>query len=231
MPFFPRHRIALIALALLLAPGAFSTQKQDQPKPPFEDAILKFEAEDKVNPPKPGGIVFIGSSSILGWKTLQKDFPAHNVINRGFGGSIISDSVRNAQRIVTPYRPEMVVFFAGSNDISAGHSAETVFADYQAFVQKVREKLPTVRIAFISISPAPSRAKFLEIDRTANTLIRNFCLQGDNLAFIDIVPLMLDANGAHRPELYGADRLHMNPDGYAIWRKAVLPFLPWGKAK
>ncbi|MBL8047173.1 MAG: hypothetical protein JNJ45_00690 [Chthonomonas sp.] len=217
----------LAALLVLTAPIAMQVAE----KPPFEDAILKFEADDKKNPPKPGGIVFIGSSSILGWRTLAKDFPDHNVINRGFGGSVIADSVRYAQRIVTPYKPEMVVFFAGSNDISAGKSAETVFADFQAFVGKVREKLPKTRIAFISISPAPSRAKFLEVDREANRMIRWFCNQSENMAFIDIVPLMLDAKGQHRPELYQSDRLHMNPDGYAIWRKAVLPFLPWGHKK
>lgn len=212
-----------------LATTGFQTQVAT--KPPFEDAILKFEADDAKNPPKPGGIVFIGSSSILGWRTLKADFPEHNVINRGFGGSVIADSVRYAHRIVTPYKPEMVVFFAGSNDISAGKSANTVFADYKAFVVKVREKLPNTRIAFISISPAPSRAKFLEIDREANRMIREFCNQSENLAFIDIVPLMLDAKGAHRPELYTSDRLHMNPDGYKIWVKAVKPFLPWGTGR
>jgi lysophospholipase L1-like esterase len=217
--------------ALLLLISATGLQTQVATKPPFEDAILKFEADDAKNPPKAGGIVFIGSSSILGWRTLNEDFPDHNVINRGFGGSVISDSVRYAHRIVTPYNPEMVVFFAGSNDITAGKSAETVFADYKSFVVKVREKLPKTRIAFISISPAPSRAKFLEIDREANRMIREFCNQGENLAFIDIVPLMLDAKGAHRPELYTSDRLHMNPDGYKIWAKAVKPFLPWGTSR
>src|SRR5271154_5358846 len=85
----------------------------------FEADIRKFEAADAVNPPRPGGIVFVGSSSIVRWKTLAQDFPGYNVINRGFGGSEISDSVRFADRIVTPYKPKMIVFFAGTNDIAA----------------------------------------------------------------------------------------------------------------
>ena len=46
-----------------------------------------------------------------------------------------------------------------------------------------------------------------------------------NMAFIDIFPAMLDASGQPRPELFVADRLHMNADGYAIWTKIVGPFL------
>jgi len=192
---------------------------------PFEADIRKFEAEDAKNPPKPGGIVFVGSSSIVRWTTLKEDFPSYNVINRGFGGSQISDSVRFANRIVTPYKPKMVVFFAGTNDIASGKSATTVLDDYKQFVRRVRAKLPRAIIAYISISPAPSRwSKITEIKK-ANGLIQSYSKVERNLVFVNTYPQMVDANGGPRPELFVSDQLHLSPKGYAIWIKAVGPIL------
>ncbi len=192
----------------------------------YEADIVAFEKADAANPPVKGGVVFIGSSSIRRWKNLQQDFPNINAINRGFGGSQIEDSVNFAQRIVTPYEPKMVVFYAGSNDVAKGKSPEKALADYQAFVAQVREKLPNVPIAFIAISPAPKRASVLESVKKTNALIEQFSNLVPNLKFVDIFPLMLDAKGQMRPELYVSDRLHMSPAGYEIWIKALTPILP-----
>src|SRR4030095_13498966 len=59
----------------------------------WEKDIAAFETADRGQPPKKGAILFIGSSSIRLWKTLAEDFPQHRVLNRGFGGSEIADSV------------------------------------------------------------------------------------------------------------------------------------------
>src|SRR5215204_2122828 len=97
--------------------------------------IAAFEAKDRTNPPPKDAIVFIGSSSIRLWKTLEQDFPEHKVINRGFGGSETADSVHFADRIVLPYRPKLVVMYAGGNDINAGKTPEQVAGNFKAFVE------------------------------------------------------------------------------------------------
>lgn len=213
----------LAALLAVTVSGFTSPVQQD---PPFEADIKRFEAADAQNPPAKGGVVFVGSSSIVLWKTLKEDFPKHKVINRGFGGSQLSDSVRNAHRIVTPYEPKMVFLFAGTNDIASGKSAETVFADYRAFVVKVRSKIPNIPIAYISISPAPSRwDKIAEIMK-ANKLIEEYSKGGENLFYINTFKRMLNAEYGPRPELFVGDQLHMNEKGYAIWKEVVGPYLP-----
>jgi lysophospholipase L1-like esterase len=200
-------------------------RQQAGDKPPFADDIAKFEEADKVNPPKPGGIVFVGSSSIRLWKSLPTDFPGLNTINRGFGGSQISDSVRYAKRIVTPYKPRLVVFFAGTNDIAAGKSAQTVFSDFKSFVSVVRSELPNEPIIFLSITPAPSRWTKLDVFKEANALVQKYCQETPGLTFVDVFPKMLTPTGGPRPELFVGDQLHMNPKGYAIWVEAVKPLL------
>ena len=101
-------------------------------------------------------LLFIGSSTIRGWKTLAQDFPDHKVINRGFGGSQIVDSTHFADRLIFPHEPKMILLRAGGNDIHAGKSAEQVFRDFQDFVAKVHSKLPETDIVFIGLSPAPA---------------------------------------------------------------------------
>ena len=105
-----------ITLFLLIATiPAMNTVAENK----WESRIKKFEAADVKNPPAPGGIVFVGSSSMVFWKT-DKAFPEHNIINRGFGGSETSASLEYADRIIINYKPRLVAIFAGDNDIGRG---------------------------------------------------------------------------------------------------------------
>ena len=188
---------------------------------PFEGEIRAFEAEDRQAPVARRGVVFIGSSSIRLWKTLTQDFPRRRVLNRGFGGSHISDSVGFVERIVVPYAPALVVMYAGGNDIDAGKSPAVVLADFQAFTTRVWSHLPRTPIAFISIAPNPAR--FRQVDRVteANRLIAGACAADPRLRFIDVFPRMLGPDGQPRAELFVEDGLHMNRKGYEVWTPLV----------
>src|SRR5882724_5316882 len=48
--------------------------------------IEAFEKVDKIKPPPQASVVFVGSSSIVRWTSLETDFPDYKIINRGFGG-------------------------------------------------------------------------------------------------------------------------------------------------
>src|SRR6266699_3181798 len=100
----------------------------------WEKEISAYEQMARANPPPKGAVLFTGSSTIRLWKTLAQDFPKHRVINRGFGGSQIVDSVNYAERIVIPYQPRQIILYAGGNDINAGKTPEQVFADFKSFV-------------------------------------------------------------------------------------------------
>jgi lysophospholipase L1-like esterase len=192
---------------------------------PFEKDIRAFEAADAKEAPAPGGVLFVGSSSIRLWTTLAEDFPGVPVINRGFGGSKIAHSTLHADRIVTPYKPSTIFLYAGDNDIAGGLTAEQVFADYKAFVAKVRETLPDTRIYFIAIKPSTLRWKLVDTIREANRLVKEYSESEKNLGYVDVFTPMLGADGMPRPELLRKDGLHMTRAGYEIWRDAIKPLL------
>jgi lysophospholipase L1-like esterase len=191
----------------------------------FAAEIAAFEAADKTNPPPKNAILFIGSSSIRKWTTLARDFPGRQVINRGFGGSQVADSVFYFDRIVAPYQPRTIVMYAGSNDLNAGKTPEEVFDDFKTFANKVRAALPGARLDYISIGVSPSRWKDFQNVKKTNRLIRDYISRDDRLEFIDVLPAMLGPDGRPKPDIYVADRLHMNAKGYTIWQAVVGPYL------
>jgi hypothetical protein len=207
------------------APAAKATPALKSPEK-WEKEIAAFEEQDRKNPPRKGDIVFIGSSSIRMWKTLAEDFPHHRVVNCGFGGSEVSDSVFFADRVIFPHEPRMIVLYAGGNDINSRKTPERVLSDVKAFVEKVRAKLPNVEIAYISIAGNPARWKQIEDVRKANALVAEYCAQTPKMKFIDVFPAMMGPDGLPKPDIFIADNLHMNAAGYKIWTEVVGKYLP-----
>lgn len=193
----------------------------------FEAEIAAFEAADRRRAPDPGGVVFTGSSSIRLWPSLESAF-AVPALNRGFGGSQLPDVVHFAPRIVLPYRPKLVVLYAGDNDIAAGRTPAQVLADYEAFVRRVRASDPAMRIVYVSIKPSPSRWQHVDAMREANALVAGAIARDSLAAFADVFTPMLGADGRPRPELYLADSLHMTPAGYVLWRERLEPLVRQG---
>jgi hypothetical protein len=216
----PLHYLRLLfAAAFLFSAHAFAAPEK------WANEIEKYTQADALKAPAKGGVVFVGSSSIRRWTSLSTDFPGVTLLNRGFGGSELPDSVFYADRIVIPYAPRLVVVYAGENDLQIGKSAESVLAAFQAFHAKVHAALPQTKIIFLAIKESPSRAKIRDKVLLANKLIAADCAQDPRLTFVDVATPMLDAQGQTRPELFIADQLHMNPSGYVIWTKALAPYL------
>lgn len=190
----------------------------------WEDAIAKMLDGDRESPPPQAGIVFVGSSSIRMWK-LGQSFPEMPVINRGFGGSQVADSVYFADRIILPYQPQIVVVYAGDNDIAAGKSPAHVFADYQRLVKVIHANLPETQIVFIAIKPSLARWKLCEQMAKANALIEDFNRNSEQLTFVDIAAPMLGEDGKPRKALFREDGLHLSEAGYKLWTKLLRPHL------
>ena len=186
---------------------------------PFRDEIVRFAQVDRESPPPQCPVLFVGSSSIRMWSTLERDMAPLPVLNRGFGGSTISDVNRYFDRIVAPYRPRAIVFYAGENDIDAGQPPAAVADQFRRFLELKRTRLADVPVFYISAKP--SKARFAQFARQSefNARIRALADAQSDLIFIDVAPAMM-SEGKPR-DIYVEDGLHMSPAGYAIWRDRV----------
>jgi ketosteroid isomerase-like protein/lysophospholipase L1-like esterase len=193
----------------------------------FASSMDSFEKADKKTMPKPGGVVFVGSSSIRMWKTLNDDFPNSNNIHRGFGGSQLVDSILYVDRLITKYAPTKVVVYAGDNDVGAGKSAERVLQDFKTLVASIHSRLPEAQIGFIAIKPSRARWKLWPEMAKANRLVAEFTSTDSKLTYFDIAKPMLANSGGGMPASgwFIKDGLHMTPKGYEAWTKVIRPWV------
>ncbi len=206
--------------------GLAAIYAQDKPANntanPWEETIKNFEDWDRKNSFPANAVLFVGSSSIRLWPT-RECFAGLELINRGFGGSKIYEVNYFTNRIVLPYKPKMIVFYAGDNDIAGDMSAQQVFEDYQKFVKLVHSDLPDTRIIFISIKPCRSRWSYWPVMVEANKLIREFSDKDTRLFYFDGAAPLLDDKGEPKDELFLDDKLHLNSKGYDVWTKLLRP--------
>lgn len=189
----------------------------------WEPQIAAFDAADAKQSPAPGGIVFVGSSSIRMWN-LGKSFSDLPAVNRGFGGSQLADTVHYFDRLVTRLKPKTVVVYAGDNDLAGGKTPEQVAADFTALCAKCKSALPEARLIFIGIKPSIARWKLIDKVRAANSQMQAIA-QKHGVVFVDVDKPMLGENGQPKAELYLKDNLHMTEAGYEIWKGLLLPHL------
>lgn len=212
----------LVLLAFVVAP-LWADDKSPSAK--WEKDIQAFEAADKKTPPPNDPVLFVGASGIRLWTSLEKDFPNHRVINRGFGGSQIADVTHFADRIVIPYKPTLIVLQSGGNDINAGKTPEQVAEDFRAFVVKTRSALPDTKIIFFSLQPSMARWSQADKQKRANQLIKEQITAGKNMTYVDAWDAFVGSDGMPREELFVADKLHHNAAGYKVRAELLRPYL------
>ncbi len=191
----------------------------------WQQAFETFERSDRAHAPAASGVVFVGSSSISLWDDLAAQFPKQHIVRRGLGGARMADLARYADRLVLPYRPSLVVVYAGDNDLAAGDAPETIVAACDALVQQVRRALPEARIKVISIKPSPLRDALLPQVRQTNDLLEAYAKVHERVDFVNVFTTMIDRTGHARAELFRSDALHLNSAGYALWRDALATHL------
>jgi lysophospholipase L1-like esterase len=195
---------------------------------PFAEDIAAFKKQDSLSFPPKNAILFVGSSSFTNWKDVQDYFPKHTIINRGFGGSSLTDVIRYEKEIIFPYQPKQIVIYCGENDI-AGDSTVTgkiVFERFKQLYTDIRTIVGNVPIIYISMKPSPSRWHLKEKMMKGNLLIEKFLRSKKrNAVFVDVWKAMLGVDKKPMKNLFLEDMLHMNKEGYAIWKKLIKPHL------
>lgn len=219
-------RCVFRAIVATLCAGAAVCSAVAGPSGParWEADIAAFEAQDRANPPGKGAVLFTGSSTIRLWKTLAEDLPSFKTLNRGFGGSQMSDLVFYFDRLVLPYEPTIVVVRSGGNDLHAGKSADQVLEDYKALADKLHTQLPKTQLVYVSLSPSVSRWDEAESTRKLNTMVGEYVKGSEWMKVIDAYDVPLGVDGRPRAELFNKDMLHFNAEGYKLFSARVRSF-------
>lgn len=214
------------ALHLILLIGYLSPLLAQTPDPRrFEKSIRAFEHADSLNPPARGQIVLYGSSTFVLWKTYKEDLSGYSVLNRGFGGSNMTDALHYFDRVLLPLQPSWILLYEGDNDL-LGRSVDSVFADYRTFAKRVFEKMPHTRVAFYSVKPSVARIHLLDKQQALNRLLAQYARKHRRkLAFIDTATPLLGPDGKPTTDRLIGDQLHLNGAGYAIWTQVTRDFL------
>lgn len=192
----------------------------------WERELNYFKELDARNGVTKGEILFIGSSTFTLWKDVNDYFPGYKIVNRAFGGSKMREVLQHFDMLVKTYEPKQVVVYEGDNDLSwAEYSVDEYMKDMRCFVRLVQINFPKTKISIVSIKPSPSKSeKTLEKFRDANSRLKEFCFQ-NNIDYINTYDAMLNKDGSIKKEIFKSDMLHMNPDGYKIWKEVLSPYL------
>ena len=210
---------------------ATSVAAQPTPAPPvdlaarFAQRVEAYEAVDKATPPPAGAILLAGDSQFDRWKTFKEDLPGYTVINRGIDSFRTDDLIQYVDRLVIRYKPRLVVLHVGGNDIHRGKTAEQLLADTKTLIAKIRAGLPSVPIAWSSITPGPGRWDEAPQRQAANALVKQWIATQKGLSFIDLWDAMLTKDGQPREDIWVADRVHPNHEGYLIRVRLTTPVL------
>lgn len=176
--------------------------------------------------PKPGGILFIGSSSIRKWVDLPKHFSDKPIIMRGVGGSQIWQWVQYfSPSVVYPYQPSKIFIYVGDNDVAAGHSAQEVYDNFLKLMSMFREHIPGAKVYFMSLKLSPSRAKYYNEVALCNKMISDYIKKQSDIVYLDMNPSIANAQALPDSALFLKDMLHLNKDGYDKWEQVIAKYL------
>jgi lysophospholipase L1-like esterase len=221
-----RRHLPQAAGALL----AFATSAAAQQAPVdlaarFAQRVAAYEAADTATPPPAGAILLAGDSQFDRWKTFQEDLPGFTLVNRGIDSFQTADVIQYVDRLIVRYKPRMVVLHVGGNDIHRGRTPEQLLADTQTLVGKIRAGLPGVPIAWSSITPGPGRWDEADRRKAANGLVKAWAATQKDVTFVDLWDAMLTKDGQPREDIWVADRVHPNHEGYLIRARLTRPVL------
>lgn len=217
-------RICFVFIVQILLTLSVKAQTEAPDPLRFEEQIAAFEQWDLKNSYPEDAVLFVGSSSIRLWETAAA-FPTLPVINRGFGGAVISDVQYYYEETIGKYDPAMIVFYTGDNDVSIGMSPEEVFSDYREIVERILNDHPAVTFVYVPIKPSSSRWNLWEKMVEVNRKVKEYNKQNGQLYYVDLATPLLGSDGRPDDSLFLDDQLHLNQKGYALWNRILRPEL------
>ncbi|MGJ8714460.1 MAG: GDSL-type esterase/lipase family protein [Maribacter stanieri] len=165
-------------------------------------------------------IVFTGSSSVRLWKKLEEEFPDHQIVNSGFGGSQASDLLLFIDELILSYNPKKVFIYEGDNDLWSKKRPANVLDTTAEIIRRIKANNPSTQIILIAAKPSISRWKIRGKYKRLNRKMERFTKKDAQLNYVDVWNPMLNKRKLIT-DIFIEDGLHMNQKGYDIWYEAM----------
>ena len=185
--------------------------------------------------PETGGILLVGSSIFKRWTNAVTDLTPLPVTNRSFGGSQTSHQLMFFDQVVSPCHPQLIVWYCGSNDIKGKKDPASVLERTEEWLDKVKKLDPSIQVLLVSIHRSPQKRKDGQIEGVdaLNRGYQELSKKRDGVFYVDVNPVLENAKGESKEDLYVADGLHLNVEGYQQMITLLKPAIEkyWRKKK
>ena len=164
-------------------------------------------------------VMLAGSSSIEFWTSSKEDLNPVVSYNHGIGGTTIEewDEKLNA-RLVYPYKPKMVVYYVGINNvINSKQDATTIWNNLEKFFNDTHEALPDTKVQYIMMNLIPGYTSYFGVINAVNTKVVEYQANNPWLTLINPGTALLKANGEPNAAYFRTDGLHLSYYGYVVW--------------
>ncbi len=189
----------------------------------FQSSIEQFERFDNRNSPIKEATLFVGSSSIVYWKTAQF-FPNYAVINRGFGGASIGEIEHFYDDVIKRHNPKNVVLYSDI-DIENGVEPAIAVANHIRLIMRIEQDFPNANILILDMKPTLVDfilGKNVRANKVkANTLLKKFANARSQRHYIDVTATMMTKAGKLNDTLFLDDGMHLNDKGYQAWQPLI----------
>jgi lysophospholipase L1-like esterase len=194
-------------------------------------ALLQKEA-DVVATEKPKNLAILLGDSISLWFPNELLPPERTWLNQGISGET-SAGLLNRLEFLDKTQPEVIYLLIGINDLIRGVKDETILANQQLIIRYLRQVHPQTKIVVQSILPhggdkvtwegrdrllSLPNSRIQEINKQLKAIAKD-----EGVMYLDLYPLFADNDGNLKAEL-STDGLHLSPQGYSVWRNALIVF-------
>lgn len=201
----------------LLAPYREAAEKR------WSKAMDEFDHQNAIETNPSDAILFIGSSSIRRWLTMETDMAPYRTIRRGYGGAKYTDMAVFIKRLISPHQYRAIVMFVGNGVVGKeeDHTPDQIESLARHIVGVSHRHQPGAPFFLIEITPCEKRFAAWHKIRAVNARLREIALSTPDTYFIPTASHYLKADGTPRSELYVEDRLHLSEAGYQLWSKLI----------